>query len=316
MKVLGISAGRPEGNSEILLKEALKACEANGQEVTFIRLHDYYIKPCIGCEFCTTLLSSGKPPRCKYDWSEDDIRFLMDQIQASDGVIIAAPAYQLMPPGIITVVLNRIHSCGADNHTARANEGKNKTVCATIGVGGSDWVSLLLPLLNLMTTELIGSQMRLVDQMEVHGIPLKGMAALMPKGLERARLLGENVCAELGKPQHTYHGTQVEVCPICHSNLLEYRKNGRVACPFCDVEGDVIVEDGKMTGVKWDGGIEVSRWSKHGTAHHDNEMEQGTGIKRLPGHRFEFSDEHKKTMSAAIENVRNTYQPLKPPARG
>ena len=83
MKVLGISAGRKEGNSELLLKQALLACEDAGNEVQFIRLHDYYIKPCVGCEACTMLLSSMKAPKCKYGWDEDDIRFLMDQIQSS-----------------------------------------------------------------------------------------------------------------------------------------------------------------------------------------------------------------------------------------
>ena len=49
MKVLGIAMGRRNGNSEILLKHALKACEEDGAEVSFFRLHDYHINPCTGC---------------------------------------------------------------------------------------------------------------------------------------------------------------------------------------------------------------------------------------------------------------------------
>ena len=52
MKVLGISCGRKMGNSEILLKEALMAMEAEGAEIEMIRLHDMYIKPCLGCNGC------------------------------------------------------------------------------------------------------------------------------------------------------------------------------------------------------------------------------------------------------------------------
>ncbi|MGC6174615.1 hypothetical protein [Lacrimispora sp. 38-1] len=49
----GIVAGRHNGNSEILVKEALSACEAEGAECTLINLIDYNILPCTGCEFCT-----------------------------------------------------------------------------------------------------------------------------------------------------------------------------------------------------------------------------------------------------------------------
>ena len=38
MKVLGICAGRHGGNSEILLKEALLACQEAGAEVKMINL--------------------------------------------------------------------------------------------------------------------------------------------------------------------------------------------------------------------------------------------------------------------------------------
>ena len=80
MKVLGISAGRELSNSEILLKTALKAVEEEGHEVSFLRLHDYYIKPCTGCEVCTFLGRSGKPIHCKYKWDEDDFYSLMKEV--------------------------------------------------------------------------------------------------------------------------------------------------------------------------------------------------------------------------------------------
>ena len=40
MKVLGISAGRHNGNSDIAVKEALLACQEKGAEVVFINLFD------------------------------------------------------------------------------------------------------------------------------------------------------------------------------------------------------------------------------------------------------------------------------------
>ena len=53
MKVLGIVAGRHNGNSEILVKEALLACQEAGAECKMINLFDYHIEHCTGCEACT-----------------------------------------------------------------------------------------------------------------------------------------------------------------------------------------------------------------------------------------------------------------------
>ncbi len=48
MKVLGIVAGRHNGNSEILVKEALLACQEAGAECKLINLFDYNIEHCTG----------------------------------------------------------------------------------------------------------------------------------------------------------------------------------------------------------------------------------------------------------------------------
>ena len=52
-RVIGLVAGRRNGNSEILVKEALMACEEAGLECMLINLFDYDIIPCSGCEGCT-----------------------------------------------------------------------------------------------------------------------------------------------------------------------------------------------------------------------------------------------------------------------
>ena len=52
-KVLGITAGRKDSNSEILLKEALLACKDQGADVKMINLRDYNILDCTGCTACT-----------------------------------------------------------------------------------------------------------------------------------------------------------------------------------------------------------------------------------------------------------------------
>ena len=52
MKVLGLTCGRKMSNTEILIKEALMGAEEMGAEVEIVRLLDFNIKPCTGCNSC------------------------------------------------------------------------------------------------------------------------------------------------------------------------------------------------------------------------------------------------------------------------
>ena len=47
-KVMGVTAGRKDSNSEILLKEALLVCQEMGAEITMINLRDYELLDCTG----------------------------------------------------------------------------------------------------------------------------------------------------------------------------------------------------------------------------------------------------------------------------
>lgn len=63
IKVMGVTAGRKNSNSEILLKEALIACEEAGAEVTMINLRDFNILDCTGCTSCTDRNVTGEKRR-------------------------------------------------------------------------------------------------------------------------------------------------------------------------------------------------------------------------------------------------------------
>ena len=53
MKILALNGSfRKNGNTEILLKQALMGAESEGASVEMIRLTDYKIGPCRGCGLC------------------------------------------------------------------------------------------------------------------------------------------------------------------------------------------------------------------------------------------------------------------------
>lgn len=76
IKVMGITAGRKNGNSEILLKEALTACEEAGAEVTIINLRDFNI---LDCTACTKAMSQGKYVGCTLDAKDGKWKFVIQE---------------------------------------------------------------------------------------------------------------------------------------------------------------------------------------------------------------------------------------------
>ncbi|MBP0970846.1 MAG: flavodoxin family protein, partial [Oscillospiraceae bacterium] len=70
-KVMGVSAGRKDSNCDILLKEALLACQEQGAEITMINLKDYNLMDCTGCTSCTMGMSMGKHTGCVLDNKDD-----------------------------------------------------------------------------------------------------------------------------------------------------------------------------------------------------------------------------------------------------
>lgn len=79
--ILGISAGKPEGNTEILVKAALEECEG---ETRFISLWDKKINLCVDC---------GKCREQDYCWQKDDMKEIHELLEKADGIIIGSPTY-------------------------------------------------------------------------------------------------------------------------------------------------------------------------------------------------------------------------------
>ena len=151
-KVIGIVAGRHNGNSEILVKEALMACEDAGMECKLINLFDYEIIPCTGCEGCTMQMGDiARGVRDTYAGcvlkEKDDMDKIINEVQTSDGLIIGVPTYDLAPSALY---LKYAHRALAYEVSFRLEIGDLKRnpnlVGGLIAVGGSchDWQSLAL----------------------------------------------------------------------------------------------------------------------------------------------------------------------------
>jgi multimeric flavodoxin WrbA len=84
VRVIGVSGSpRIEGNTEILVRNALKAAESEGADTETILLSEKKIMPCTACGAC----SSGS---CVID---DDFEEVFEKITGADALIFASPSY-------------------------------------------------------------------------------------------------------------------------------------------------------------------------------------------------------------------------------
>lgn len=262
MKVLGISCGRRNSNTEILVKEALMGAKASGAEVEFVRLQDLTIKPCTGCNACVIdLLEKSGSGDCVI--KGDDFPFIDDLITGCDGLVLGAPIYEKSPPGQLKSLNDRMgpsHDLAfrivakqtREERGITAGKGpdprsfKPKAV-SLIAVGGSEWDTLALPMMHLFALPM---QFEVVDKMLVNWVALPSMMALHDDFTTRAYHSGEHLVKTLNAPleEAEYIGDK-GICPLCHSKLFEINNavdNYPVVCSICGVKGTLTTENGKV----------------------------------------------------------------------
>ena len=103
MKVLGIVCSpRKNGNTEILIGEALAGATSCGAETELWTTARKELKPCDGCRSCVS--HDGK---CHID---DDMQELYPKVLAADGIIFGAPSYFESVSAQGKIVIDRLYA--------------------------------------------------------------------------------------------------------------------------------------------------------------------------------------------------------------
>ena len=262
MKILGISVGRKMSNTEVLIKEALLGAKECGADVEFIRLHDYKILPCTGCNACVVnLFEKSGTGECTI--KNDDFSFIDDKIMECDGLILGSPIYEKTPSGLLKILNDRMgpsHDVafrlaakenrkkqGLEQSSGPDERAFKKRAAALIAVGGSEWDNLALPMLHLFALPM---QFDVVEKMLVNWVALPGSIVFQEEKLREAHEAGKHVVNTLLHPeQEAVYAGDPGMCPICHSKLLEIRQNDAaypVVCGICGVKGTLSVENHKV----------------------------------------------------------------------
>lgn len=284
-KILGITAGRKNSNSEYLLKAALSTCEAAGADVTMINLRDYNILDCTGCTACTKAMSEGKYAGCVLD-KKDDKKKIMDVMLAQDAVIFSVPTYDLMPTATYLRFAQRslayetafLETIGVIEHKDR--------IAGLISVGGStrSWQSMALE--GLQAT-MFTTDFKVVDMLLATRVPGAAQCLLDDDLMNRAKKMGENImrCLEMPEGQRKWVGDEdMGWCPNCHSNALvlgEKQWDGLhypIECQVCGAGGNLEqTEDGKWKFVIQNDGLLKDRFTVVGRAKHLEEIGETQG---------------------------------------
>lgn len=284
-KVMGVTAGRKDSNSEILLKEALLVCQEQGAEVSMINLRDFNLLDCNGCTSCTIGMSMGKNTGCSLKNADDKDR-IMQVFLDQDAVIFSAPTYELMPSSLFLKFMHRnlayetafLTKIGAIQHRDR--------VGALMAVGGStrSWQSMALECMQITT---VTSSFKIVDMYMATMVPAPAQVLLHEEKLARAREIGANVMKALNTPpaERKWLGEpDYGWCPNCHSNCLclgEEQWGGLkypIECAVCGAGGDLEkTSDGKWKFVIAANGLERDRTTKEGRGVHCDEIADTQG---------------------------------------
>lgn len=257
-RILGlVGSARPWGNSELLVRHAIRGAQSEGAAAQMIRLTDLRLESCTGCLRCVI---GGKPCRL-----EDDMAWLLDSIDTADGIVLAAPTYFLGPAAVVKLALDRLLMFTGQVHRDLPPVRPAVTI-ATAGL--EDWRGVTLPYLNASVGAL-GYR------------PIESLTALAPgpgEVLLDDALMAEvlNAGRRLGRGELETSASPPRVCPICRCDSFRFQGK-RAICPICGQEAIIQVQGETLTLEFISGSGADHRWTPEGMRRHMVEWVMATG---------------------------------------
>jgi multimeric flavodoxin WrbA len=178
IKLLGIvGSPRKGGNTEIIMKEALKAGEQEGAETELINLVDFNLKPCDACRICF------ETQNCAIN---DDVEKIFQKMTEADAIIIGSPVYFANVNAQTKTFIDRVGYL----NTARGRKAFRNKVGGAIAVarrsGLTNTLSQILLFLNATRMITASPSVRILARE-------KGDATKDTEGIEAARDLGKSI---------------------------------------------------------------------------------------------------------------------------
>ena len=266
--ILGlVGSARPWGNSELLVRQALCGAQAEGAAVQMLRLPTLHLDACTGCMRCVI---GGKP--CPLD---DDMAWLVETVQAADGLVLAAPTYFLGPAATVKLVLDRLLMVTGQMVDVLPPVRPALTF-ATAGLQG--WRGVTLPYLNALAAAFGFRAIESITAVAPGPGEVLLDEALMARALRAGQRLGQgDLAAAPAGPN---------VCPICCCDAFVL-SGERATCPICG-QVATVEYDGESVHLRFElASNEPHRWTPEGLRTHMVDWVMATGPRFL-SHRQEI----------------------------
>ncbi len=187
MKILGICGSpRKEGNTEVLLKEALKGAHEAGAEVEAIFLRDKTISPCLEIYGCKI------DGRCVID---DDFHEVADKMVQADVLILASPIFFYTVSAHTKMLMDRCQSFWVKRYILEEPivPGRPRRKGAFISVGATHGKRLFEGVTLAVRYFFDALDVDLSDTLLVRGVDEKGEIFHRPKEIRAAYELGNRL---------------------------------------------------------------------------------------------------------------------------
>ena len=142
VKVLGIvGSPRKDGNTEIMVNNALEAARSAGAETEIVLLAENRVEPCDGCGVCS------KTGKCRID---DDFEDVFNKMTEADGLIFASPSYYESMTPHMKALIDRSGTFNGSAHGRTKFDGKVAGAMSVAGRTGlaNVWTQQLLFILS------------------------------------------------------------------------------------------------------------------------------------------------------------------------
>jgi multimeric flavodoxin WrbA len=182
---------RRKGNTSLLLKKAVQGARESGAEVEEVVLRDLEISPCLEIYGCK------ETGQCVI---QDDFQRVLDQIQASEGIMLASPIFFYAVSAHTKMLIERCQSLWVQKYwidKVPYGQWKPKRKGLFISVGATKGKKLfdgaLLTIkyfFDVLDTELWKALLH-------RGLDFEGDVLKHPEFLEEAYLAGKEICRSI-----------------------------------------------------------------------------------------------------------------------
>ena len=190
LKVLGISASpRERGNTDLLLREALRGAEAAGAEVEVVALRDLAIGP------CTENYSCARTGECGI---EDDYQAVYAKLLATDRLVFATPVFFMGPSAQAKLLIDRCQCLWARKYLLKQPlfaDGPRDRRAMVIAVGGTKGKKMFECVRLTMKYFFDAAEFTYAANLFVNQVDGRGDILKHPRAMAEAARLGSAIAA-------------------------------------------------------------------------------------------------------------------------